>query len=153
MQEEHQKKYKEQMVQSVNMIKKCLTKNGPSRIPHKEFVLLSILFTDYERDYQGERISSLANALMISMPEMSRMLKKLENKNWIERRTETGDRRNTRVYLKEEGASIFTEEDRRVSLFMMRVAKDMGEEKFVDMLALLNEFAKYIEIESNNRKE
>ena len=60
-------------------------------------------------EMKGVKVSDLAKAVRMTMPGVSRALAGLEEKGIIERRIDKSDRRNTLVFLTEDGYSKIRE--------------------------------------------
>jgi MarR family transcriptional regulator, organic hydroperoxide resistance regulator len=70
------------------------------RAPGQEMVLIEL------RDQDGLRGGELAERLGVEAPTITKMLRRLENCGFVERRQDLKDARCFRVYLTEEGRSL-----------------------------------------------
>ncbi len=104
-----------------------------------EFFLLSIIrrFGDYvENRANSVNVSRLAVALEVSPASVSRTLRGLESRGYLERVTDAENRRNTYVKLTEKGRSLFLKENELVAKLAGRVFNRMGEENMHTLRSL-----------------
>lgn len=120
-------------------------------ISRMEFFALQVIGRHQQNmDAQGIYVSELAQNLHIASSQTSRMLKNLEERNLIGRCIDGKDRRNTYVYLTEEGTEACRQAQRRMKNYMNRVKAAMGEERIEEMVSLCNELADIMEREAKN---
>ena len=96
-----------------------------------EFFLLSIVrrFGDYvENRANSVNVSRLAGVLEVTPASVSRTLRGLEGRGYLERVTDPENRRNTYVKLTEKGHALFLKENELVERLAGRVFVRMGEE-------------------------
>ena len=93
------------------------------------------------RKENGVYVSQLAKELKVSSPAVSRMLGNLENKGLIGRDVDKENRRNTYVYLTEQGEEEITETERLLDKALTKVINQMGKE---DVEQLLNLWEKMV---------
>lgn len=74
------------------------------------------------------KVSSVVEKLGCAAPMVSRSLKNLESRGWIVRVTDPDDRRNTFVYLTEEGNRMIQKADGTLYAFTSRVFQELGPE-------------------------
>ncbi len=104
-----------------------------------EFFLLSIIrrFGDYvENRANSVNVSRLAVALEVTPASVSRTLRGLESRGYLERVTDAENRRNTYVKLTEKGRSLFLKENELVAKLAGRIFNRMGEENMHTLRAL-----------------
>ena len=89
----------------------------------------------------GVYVSQLAKELKVSSPAVSRALGNLESKGLIGRDVDKENRRNTYVYLTEQGEEEIAETERLLDEKMTRVVDQMGKE---DVEQLLNLWEKLV---------
>lgn len=91
-----------------------------------------------EMIYRGNKItvSDLAKCQHTSSPAVSRNLKALEEKGWIERTIDTKDRRNTYVCLTAEGVRKRNEVTKVMDSLFDGVIDKLGVEKVLEFIAL-----------------
>ena len=93
------------------------------------------------RNENGVYVSQLAKELKVSSPAVSRMLGNLENKGLIGRDVNKENRRNTYVYLTEQGEEEIAKTERLLDEAVTKVVNQMGKE---DVEQLLNLWEKMV---------
>lgn len=78
-------------------------------ITHSEFMMLRMLVNSEEQD-EKLTVTVISDKINISKPAVSQMIRQLEGKNWVERRTDTNDRRLVYVCLTREGRTAYEEQ-------------------------------------------
>lgn len=114
-------------------------------LSRREFMTLEVL-----RHHQGENglsVSELAEELRVSSPAVSRMLRTLENKGFVERKVDGADRRNTWVYLTENGKNSCLDANQRMNDFFCGIVEEMGVEKMQQLFHLWLDLSDAIEKE------
>lgn len=120
-------------------------------ISRMEFFALQVINKHQQKtDTQGIYVSELAQNLHIASSQTSRMLKGLEERGLIGRCVDGRDRRNTYVYLTEEGTGICRQAQRNIKNYMNRVKNAMGEERMEELISLCSELADIMEQEAKN---
>ena len=120
-------------------------------ISKMEFFALQVISRHQQKmDTQGIYVSELAQNLHIAPSQTSRMLKSLEERNLIGRCIDGRDRRNTYVYLTEEGTETCRQAQKNIKNYMNRVKNAMGEERMDELINLCNELADIMEQEAKN---
>lgn len=116
-------------------------------IPHAEYGTLHTI-ENVAKEKKGEVVtaSELVKRLQVAPPAVSRCLKSLEEKNYITRKTDKTDRRNTSVELTQAGRAVLEEADDIMRSFCKAVIGEMGEE---NMKALSNYLEKFRETSEN----
>lgn len=118
-------------------------------VSQSEFFALQII-SKYQRENpqrEGIYVSELAEKLCIASSQTSRMLRSLEERRLIARSVDTRDRRNTYVFLTEEGQEIRRRTQKRLMTYMDCVWNHMGEERIQELLQLCNGLADVMESE------
>ena len=93
-----------------------------------EFIVLSkidICMTDEKLEFVN--VSKLAEKLNVSMPAVSRILKSLETKKFIERNVDIFCRRNTRVKITKKGKIEAGKCQKNIDDFFAQVFSDLNE--------------------------
>ena len=90
---------------------------------------------------KGVKVSSLAKAVRMTMPGVSRLLAGLEEKGIIERRIDMSDRRNTLVFLTEDGYKKIRGYKKRTDKYFETVFERFGEDKIAGIIDLISELA------------
>lgn len=78
-------------------------------ITHSEFMMLRMLVNSEEYN-EKLTVTAISNKINISKAAVSQMIRQLEGKNWVERRTDENDRRLGYVCLTREGRSAYEEQ-------------------------------------------
>ncbi|MDD3413938.1 MAG: MarR family transcriptional regulator [Lachnospiraceae bacterium] len=111
-----------------------------NEVSKQEFFALEAVYgcgCKAEQD-NGIYVSELSKQLKISMSSASRLLKGLEEKNLIKRQIDSEDRRNTWIFLTEEGKKKREESVKLFDEFMDRVIARTGEKEISELLILWN---------------
>ena len=114
-----------------------------------EFFVLRII-EKYSREHpkeEGIYVSQIARMAKMASSQVSRMLRNLEHHNLIGRSVDVRDRRNTYVFLTEEGKNISERTHRKMEQYVNRVIDEMGEEQVDELIRLCNEMADVMERE------
>lgn len=88
----------------------------------------------------GENVSAIANYLSVSTPAVSRTLKGLEQRGYIERFVDNSNRRNTYVCITEKGRTAVKTQGKAINGFLDNVVKRLGAEKINKLRELSSEF-------------
>lgn len=112
------------------------------------FALQAIGGYQQKTGLSGIYVSELAKNLRIASSQTSRMLRGLEERRLIGRQIDDRDRRNTYVFLTEEGRQVCKETQDSMKCFMKRVLQSMGEERVEELISLCNELADVMEQEA-----
>jgi DNA-binding MarR family transcriptional regulator len=110
-------------------------------ITEREYFFLRIL--DYLSSKLGSEpvyVSSIVSELDISGPAVSKMLKNLEEKQLISRRTDASDRRNTVVALTDKGRKVKAQADEIAACFFSKVTEKFGKDNLDKLKTLLTQF-------------
>lgn len=85
----------------------------------------------------GIRVSELCKMVHSTKSATSKMLKGLEEKNYIERITDTRDRRVVYIILTETGKNIIQDSTRQLHEFTDKTVKKMGEDDTKTLILML----------------
>ena len=118
-----------------------------------EFFGLAMLHEHLKEHPEGMHVRELADKARVSPPRVSRMLRDMEEKGLIERRIDRDDRRNTYIFLTEQGEEAWNRTAARLSTFLDRVVDRMGPENIRTMIDLWNRFADILEDERAKETE
>lgn len=126
----------------------------PDLISHGEFSLLKMIESSAQETENGRwvKVSHLVKKLCVPAPAISRTLRSLEDKNFIERTADKSDRRNTFVSLTEEGKAMNREIDGIMEGFADAVFGNMGEETMQKLNGYLRAFLETSRKEIDKRK-
>ena len=86
----------------------------------------------------GLNVSELATQLNISVPAVSKMIRRLEEKGYIVRIPGTSDRRMISLGLTEYGQELIETTIRHMSSMTMEIVQQLGEEDSHTLMNLLN---------------
>lgn len=103
-----------------------------------EFITLQQIFSlqgKSERE-EGIYVADLIKRMDTHPSAMSRLLKGLEEKGYIQRETDKKNRRNTLVCVSEQGKQKCTQIRQRMEKYMDGVFQKMGEEKVIELFHL-----------------
>ena len=106
-------------------------------------------FQSKHPEVQGIYVNDLAERLYVTKSAASKMLRQLEQRGLIERRTDPADRRNTFVCMTHAGEDLGERQRQRFDRFLLEIVDDMGEEHFTDILNGLRELTQAV----NDRME
>lgn len=114
-----------------------------------EFFTLEMLHKHRELhpEAAGMYVTSLANHTHMSMPAMSRLLKTLEQKGYIERTVDKEDRRNTYISMTAKGTKVRAGAVAQMQALTCRVIQKMGEEDMQQLFSLWHKLMDIMEAE------
>lgn len=119
-----------------------------SELPKSEFYMLEGIAS-----VDGIYVSEIAKKLKISPPAVSKMLRGLEEKKYIERTTDTKDRRNTTVRITPEGNRVRKGVHAKLDTLMNNAIERLGEENAETLVQLMVQFTELIHEESLKLKK
>lgn len=101
-----------------------------------EFFVLSAIYWGHKKqpEHPGIYVSALAESLMTSVSMVSKLLKTLEEKNWILRTVDKNSRRNTFVSLTAEGKHILLSANESMEQVHRTVAQELGEQRLQQLI-------------------
>lgn len=107
-----------------------------------EFFALEVLSSHRTRHpcAKGMYVSLLVEFMHVSGPAVSRMLRLLEEKGYIERNVDTQDRRNTYITMTAEGVQAWQQAQEGMNQFMHGLLDNMGQENMMMLISLWNRF-------------
>lgn len=91
--------------------------------------------------------------MRVAAPAVSRTLRSLEEKKYVERMVCEGDRRNVYVRVTEEGKEVLNECNRILSELLKSVTEKMGEEDMNRLIGYLNKLEQIAELEIEKRRQ
>lgn len=120
-------------------------------ISKNEFFALEMLnkFSKFDNQNSDICVSQLAKNLKMSSPATSRMLNNLEEKGLIIRTIDKNNRRNTFVSLTDLGKQRTIDNTNILNEYIENVISNMGEEKVMNLIFLINEMTNIMEKEIN----
>lgn len=111
-----------------------------------EFFMLGVLHDHKTKhpEAKGMYVSELAELLQVTPPAVSRMLRGMEGKDYLERVVDRADRRTTYIVLRPEGERTRREMEAGALTFAGRIIDRMGAEDTAVLLSLWGRLADII---------
>lgn len=106
-----------------------------------EFLVLSVVNRGQLKNPKqpGIYVSTLAEEMMISVSMASKLLKTLEEKDWILRTVDKNSRRNTFVSLTKAGKEMFSQADQAMDRLNKMVEEKMGKDSLEQLIRNLSQ--------------
>ncbi len=132
---------------------------------HAMHLLKEITFQEYSimmtiryigrENHEQVKVSAIASKLDVVLSGVSRTVRDLEGKGYVERCTDEKDRRNTYVRMTEMGRKRLDESEEIISTVFRNISDRIGEEKLNQFCEILEEIQKTAadEIERYCREE
>lgn len=132
---------KSSMIKTIVEMKMVNSKMTFGGVSHREIITLELLakYMDENSGSTGMSVSDLTLCLEISMPQVSRMLKALEEKGYIHRIVNDEDRRSTYVIITDIGRLKRKCAMDEMDEYIRNVIERMGENKIREMIGIMNE--------------
>lgn len=120
-------------------------------ISRSEFLTMEMIYRYMQNNQKskGIGVSELAKCQKTSSPAISRNLRTMEEKGWIERSVDPKDRRNTYVYLTGAGKAKRMETADTLNRFTERVMERMGYDNAKQLLELAGKLEEVMRQELN----
>ena len=150
--EEYIADLQEQLITAQNRFMKMHRDLCFTGLRKSEFVMLEIIERENGNREQGVLASDIAKRLGITAPAVSKMLRSMEEKGYVERRVEEKDRRNTRVSITPDGKEAEQQVRRQMQEFITGVIERLGEERTKELIHLMNRYTEIMQEENQNRK-
>lgn len=112
---------------------------------HSEITLLYFALERFAECGEHITAAQAAELLRVSAPSISRTLKNLEEKGFIERDTDKNDRRSVRIIVTKEGERRVRGVLERIFVIMDRALGEFSNEELIAMAALHSKFVDTIE--------
>lgn len=143
------KEIQEKMFRAMFRLKHLNMSNMLEGISIGEYKVLEMCsgYPTHEDDEGGAHVSGMAAKMQVSAPAVSRLLKGMEEKDYIVRQTDAKDRRNIRVFITEAGRA---KKEECCAIFLNytdRVIERMGEDNMLQLLDLFNQMLGVMEDE------
>lgn len=91
-----------------------------------------------DKDLPGAKVGDIGKQLYVSKSATSKMLRSLEEKEYIERTTMPRDRRNVYIRLSDKGSKLITESKVNMNMFAIDVIEELGIEEMHEFIRLMN---------------
>lgn len=132
----------QEFMRALHRLGRAHMKHAFQGVSRGEFAIL-ISLEHYEERHAGEGIkASVLAELVDSSPQaLSRTLRGLEAKGYVERRVDRRDRRNACICLTEEARGVMEVGKRQMAGFFDQVVEAMGEEEICELISRLNRLA------------
>ncbi len=146
---------KSSIIKTIIQMKTVNSKITFGGVTHREIVTLELLarYMDRSTGNTGMSVSDLTSCLEISMPQVSRMLKALEEKGYIHRIVNDEDRRSTYVIITDIGRLKRKCAMDEFDEYMKNVIDRMGENKIREMIGIMNELIGVMKDEQQKLKK
>ena len=119
-----------------------------------EFVMLEIIERENGNREQGVLASDIAKRLRITAPAVSKMLRSMEEKGYVERRVDEKDRRNTRVSITPDGKEAEQQVRRQMQGIYHRSYRTSGGRTVrKEMILLMNQYTEIMQKRIRTEKE
>lgn len=120
----------------INKLRKLAIRNTTLPISHVEFM---VLHTISKATNEKIKISDIASIMEVSTPAISKMLRNLEEKDFIVRINNDNDRRVTYVRITEQGKEVLYKSFQMFRKLMDSITARMGKEKIKELMSLFRE--------------
>ncbi len=120
-----------------------------------EFMAL-IIISDYMEEHpqsEGIYVSELAKSMKVMPSAISRILKVLDEKKLVTRKVDEKDRRNTYVFLTEEGIKDCEKHKRIFDNYLQNIARRLGSERIEQISILSKEIACILQEDQKDMEE
>ena len=121
------------------------------RLSRMEFILLKLLEHAQEKE-KLYTVSTLARKLEVSNPAISRKLKEMTEKGYVERQDDPKDRRTTYVRLAPAGQAILQAEFEQTKHFTRAALERLSEQEVADFIRIGNLLADAMQSVSQEEK-
>lgn len=92
-------------------------------------------------EFGKDRLHLLANHEGVSRPTMSRLVKTLEARGWIEKHVDTGDRRTPRLSVTNTGRTILVESCEERTQILMALMEGLNDEECFSLSACIRKLS------------
>ena len=140
----------EELFQAMSQFRKLKFSDMFPNISRAEFFTMSMIM---DKGENGKiTISELATKAHVLPPAMSRTLRGLENKGYVERNVNKQDRRNTYVELTEQGKKITLQTRTSMCEYGRAVMEQVDEDEIRRLVTYLNHIYEIADLELKARK-
>lgn len=135
----------------VNAIRKSKYKHKVSEISHVEFFMMGAIYSGKkikfleEKSEKGIKISELTKIMKGSKSATSKMLRSLEEKEYIIRILDERDKRNVYIKLSAKGEAAFLQAINSMNQYVEALIDKMGIEDIEQLISLLNKLCRVMD--------
>lgn len=104
-------------------------------MPKSEIITIKIILKSEDKEI---RVCEIAKKLNVSTPAVSRTLRRLEEKEYVERITDKTDRRNTHVKVTTKGKDAFSADMHKMKSFMDCSLEHLSDTEVEQLIFLIN---------------
>ncbi|NLL77949.1 MAG: MarR family transcriptional regulator [Clostridiales bacterium] len=142
-------KIQEELISTVRRFEKLKYEILFHDISRREYDMLTVMerYLKENDERKGMYVWELAKALHISSPAVSKMIRALEERGYVERDVDKEDRRNTYVYMTDIGKESRAQNKKKIDALMKKVLICMGEKNMKEFIMLCNLLEDIIEEE------
>ena len=128
-----------QIYTTVHKIKQINLKSALDLMPQSEMIVMSAISKLLKAEPQKlVYVSDVAQLLEISAPAVSRTLNHLEEKLYIERLTDQGDRRNVCITITDTGRAAIESDMKKVMQFVEKALSHLEDNEITQFAELFN---------------
>ena len=140
----------QQLLDRLHRLRRGETENGLNR---REIFTLHVLQELCREAGGGVRMGVLAKCMEVPMPSVSKTVQSLEEKGYVQRRTDPADRRNTLASLTTAGEELAGEAGRSAEAHAQAIFSKFGEEQTEEFLRMFARLVEVAEAQEQLRKE
>lgn len=143
----------EKLEKSMRVLSQLDPANFVSGMTASEFGVMCCA-SDFPRTHGGKTVTvaEIAQEMAVSVPAVSRTLRSLQEKGFINREVDENDRRSVRVTVTEAGGRLLEENLSYLTAGMNRVMSEFTEEEIRTIAELYSKFAKVMEQATDKKK-
>lgn len=149
--------YGHDLIEVAHRMKRMLmTNTGKRELYHGEFMMLGVIDSIIQCNRKegieepGAKVGEIGKRLRATKSATSKMLRALEDKNYIERATDKKDRRTVFIRLTKEGDKLITEHKEQMNIFICEVIEELGIEKMDVLIKTLNSLHDIMAVKIDN---
>lgn len=144
-----------EMIAVLHRFKKMHMTSLSDKLSRGEFFTLNMIHKGQIKNPErgGVYVSEIAECLKMAPSAVSRMLRGLSERDFIGRKVDENDRRNTYVFLTPEGETVRNEMSQIMNEMTENVVDKMGQEDTKKLIELINKLADLVEEEIQTNKK
>jgi DNA-binding MarR family transcriptional regulator len=104
-------------------------KNHVPGVKHSEIVILLFIKRKMDKTQTGIRIGDLSRIMRVTSPTVTQFINRLEEKGFVKRKSDPGDRRYIRVILTKQGEDVLQQAWEALVADFNSLIKYLGEEQ------------------------